>query len=163
VTTLFKIITVIYRMKVHNNNYLFSFILVSVSWSLQERCFKSIIKSHILIPYPFRSPSLFYLLTVGVEVFCLSLDHTQTHTTVSRTPLDEGSACRTDLYLTTQTLTRDKHPITRRDSNHDPSKRSAADLCLRPRGHWGRLDPLCCSLYWCMLTKLMLYIPWENM
>jgi hypothetical protein len=32
---------------------------------------------------------------------CLfSLDHTQTHTTVSRTPLDEGSARRRDLYLT---------------------------------------------------------------
>jgi hypothetical protein len=36
---------------------------------------------------------------------CLfSLDHNQTHTTVGRTPLDEGSARRRDLYLTTQTL-----------------------------------------------------------
>jgi hypothetical protein len=36
---------------------------------------------------------------------CLfSLDHTQTHTAVSRTPLDEGSARRRNLYLTTQTL-----------------------------------------------------------
>jgi hypothetical protein len=33
-----------------------------------------------------------------------SLHHTQTHTTVGRTPLDEGSALRRDLYLTTQTL-----------------------------------------------------------
>jgi hypothetical protein len=33
-----------------------------------------------------------------------SLDHSQTHTTVGRTPLDEGSARRRDLYLTTQTL-----------------------------------------------------------
>jgi hypothetical protein len=40
----------------------------------------------------------------------LSLDHTQTHTTVGRTPLDEGSARRRDLYLTTQTFTRNKHP-----------------------------------------------------
>jgi hypothetical protein len=40
----------------------------------------------------FRSPSLFYLLTAGVEVVLFSLDHTQTHTTVGRTPLDEGSA-----------------------------------------------------------------------
>jgi hypothetical protein len=30
--------------------------------------------------------------------------HTQTPTTVGRTPLDEGSARRRDLYLTTQTL-----------------------------------------------------------
>ena len=29
------------------------------------------------------------------------LDHTQWHTTVGRTPLDESSACRRDLYLTT--------------------------------------------------------------
>jgi hypothetical protein len=40
---------------------------------------------------------------------CLfSLDHTQTHTTVGRTPLDEGSARRRDLYLTTQTLYKTK-------------------------------------------------------
>jgi hypothetical protein len=36
--------------------------------------------------------------------FYFSLDHTQTHTTAGRTPLDEGSARRRDLYLTTQTL-----------------------------------------------------------
>jgi hypothetical protein len=42
-----------------------------------------------------------YLFTVGVEVVYFSLDHTQTHTTVGRTPLDEGSARRRDLYLTT--------------------------------------------------------------
>jgi hypothetical protein len=33
-----------------------------------------------------------------------ALDHTQTHTTVGRTPLDEWSARRRDFYLTTQTL-----------------------------------------------------------
>jgi hypothetical protein len=41
------------------------------------------------------------------RVFILfSLDHTQTNTTVGKTPLDEGSARRRDLYLTTQTLYR---------------------------------------------------------
>jgi hypothetical protein len=59
----------------------------------------------------FRSPSLSYL---PVHSRCrgvlFSLDHNQRHTTVCRTPLDEGSARRRDLYLTTQTLTRDKHP-----------------------------------------------------
>jgi hypothetical protein len=34
----------------------------------------------------------------------ISFDHTQTHTTVGRTPLDEGSARRRDFYLITQTL-----------------------------------------------------------
>jgi hypothetical protein len=49
-------------------------------------------------------PSSTYLFTVRVEVFYFSLNHTQAHTTVSGTPLDEGSASRRDLYLTTQTL-----------------------------------------------------------
>jgi hypothetical protein len=53
----------------------------------------------------FRSPSLFYLLVHSrCRGFLFSLDHTQTHTTFGRTPLDEGSARRRDLYLTTQTL-----------------------------------------------------------
>jgi hypothetical protein len=45
-----------------------------------------------------------YLFTAGVKGFVISLDHTQTHTTVGRTPLDGGSARRRHLYLTTQTL-----------------------------------------------------------
>jgi hypothetical protein len=49
-------------------------------------------------------PSCTYLFTAGVECFYLFLDHTQTHTTVGRTPLDKGSARRRDLYLTTKAL-----------------------------------------------------------
>jgi hypothetical protein len=53
----------------------------------------------------YRSPSLFYLLVHSrCTEFLFALHHTQTHTTVSRTPLGEGSARRRDLYLTTQTL-----------------------------------------------------------
>jgi hypothetical protein len=37
-------------------------------------------------------PSSTDLFTVGVEGFYFSLGHTQTHTTVGMTPLDEGSA-----------------------------------------------------------------------
>jgi hypothetical protein len=51
--------------------------------------------------YPFRSPSLFYLLTAGVWVVCfylITLRHTHT---LGRTPLDEGSARRRDIYPTT--------------------------------------------------------------
>jgi len=40
--------------------------------------------------------------------FLRFLDHTQQRTTVGRDPLDEWSARRRDLYLTTQTT--DKHP-----------------------------------------------------
>jgi hypothetical protein len=55
--------------------------------------------------FSFRSPSLCYLpVHSRCRGFLFSLDHTQTHTTVGRTPLDEGSARRRDLYLTTQTL-----------------------------------------------------------
>jgi hypothetical protein len=50
----------------------------------------------------FRSRSLVYLLVHSRCRGCLfSLDRTQTHTTVGRIPLDEGSARRRDLYLTT--------------------------------------------------------------
>jgi hypothetical protein len=77
----------------------------------------------------FRSPAFFYLLVHSkCTGFLFSLDHTQTHTTVGRTPLDEGSARCRDLYLTTQTLTTDKHPCPRWDSN----PRSQQALGRRP-------------------------------
>ena len=71
--------------------------------------------------------------------FLWFLDHTQRHTTVGRTPLDEWSARRRDLYLTT-------HNIHNRQTSmppggirtHDLSRRAAVDLRLRPRGHWDR-------------------------
>jgi ferredoxin len=48
------------------------------------------------------SPYLSYLLVHSSCRGCLfSLDHTQTHTTVGSTPLDEGSALHRDLYLKT--------------------------------------------------------------
>jgi hypothetical protein len=51
------------------------------------------------------SPSRFYLLVHSrCRGFLFSLDHTQTHTTFGRTPQNERSARRRDLYLTTQTL-----------------------------------------------------------
>ena len=53
--------------------------------------------------YFFLSPTSFYLTMVrfrGVIAF----DHTQGHTTVGRTPLDEGSARRRDFHLTTHNI-----------------------------------------------------------
>jgi len=50
--------------------------------------------------------------------FTRFLDHTQRRTTVGRTSLDEWSARRRDLYLTTHIkLTTDKTPMPRWDSN----------------------------------------------
>jgi hypothetical protein len=54
----------------------------------KENCIKKIL--HFV---SYRSPSLFYLLVHSRCRGCLfSCDHTQTHTTVGRTPLDGGSA-----------------------------------------------------------------------
>ena len=67
------------------------------------------------------------------------LDHTQRRTTVGRTPLDEWSARRRDLYLTTHN--NHNRQISMPLSGirtHDLSRRAAADLRLRPRGRWDR-------------------------
>jgi hypothetical protein len=86
----------------------------------------------------FRSPCLFYLLTVDVEVSAFHL------ITLRHTPQSVGRLWTRDqpdaeTYLTTQTHTQETN-IHAPDGirTHDPSKRSAADLRLRPRGHWDR-------------------------
>jgi hypothetical protein len=62
------------------------------------------------------------------------LDHTHTH---GRTPLDEWSARRRGLYLHRTTQHTNIHaPSMIR--TRDPSNQAAADLRLRPCGHWDR-------------------------
>jgi hypothetical protein len=92
-------------------------------------------------PFSFSRPSLFCLLVHSRcrGVFVISFDHTQAHSTVGRTPLDEGPARRKDLYLTTQTLQKTNINAPGGIRTHNPSKRSAADLRFRPRDHWDRL------------------------
>jgi len=71
--------------------------------------------------------------------FTRFLDHTQRPTTVGRNSLDEWSARRWDIYLTT-------HNTQRQTNIHAPrgirtrnlSWRAAAYLRLRTRGHWDR-------------------------
>ena len=71
--------------------------------------------------------------------FTSFIDHTQRRTTVGRTPLDEWSARRSNLYLTTHTtLTTNFHALGG-IRTHNLSRRAAADLRVRPRGHWDRL------------------------
>jgi len=53
---------------------------------------------------------------VMASSFVRFLDHTLRRTTVGRTPLDQWSARRRDLYLTTHS-THNKHPCPRWDSN----------------------------------------------
>jgi len=69
--------------------------------------------------------------------FTRFLDHTQRRITVGRTPLDEWSVRRRDLYLTTHN-THNKRPCHWWDSNPQPQQAAAADLRLRPRGQWDR-------------------------
>jgi hypothetical protein len=71
------------------------------------------------------------------------------HTTIGRTPLDEGPARRRDLYLTTQySQETDIHALGGIRA-HDPSKRAAVDPRLRPHGHWDRLP----SIYLLLICK----------
>ena len=71
--------------------------------------------------------------------FTRFLDHTQQHATVSRTPLDEWSARRRDLYLTTHDTHNGQTSMPPGGfRTHNLSRRAAADLRLRPRGHWDR-------------------------
>jgi hypothetical protein len=59
------------------------------------------------------------------------------HTTLGRTPLDEGPARHRDLYLATHNTETDIHALVG-IRTHDPSKRAAEDPLLRPHGHWDR-------------------------
>ena len=82
----------------------------------------------------------FLFILVVLSTHCYDWPHSVTHThTHGRTPLVEGSARRRDLYLTkhnTQQET-DIHAVSG-IRTHNSSKREAADLRLRPRGHWDR-------------------------
>jgi len=92
-----------------------------------------------------NSQQIFFVLwrcdpmRVMASSFLMFLDHTQRRTTVGRTPLDDWSARREDLYLTTHNTHNRQHihaPGGIR--SHDLSRWAAADLRLRPRGHWDR-------------------------
>jgi hypothetical protein len=76
------------------------------------------------------------------SLFGVYWSHTHTHTqTHGRTPLDEWSAGRRDLYLhrTTQHIdTSDKYQCPERDSNPRPQQQSGRRQRLRLRGHWDR-------------------------
>jgi hypothetical protein len=98
---------------------------------------------------------------LGRLILEVSRSHTIRHTAV-RTPLDEGSARRRDLYVTTpNTHKRENIHAPGGIRTHNPSKRGAADPRLRPRSHWDRLMytieyikpfsftvlcPICCDL-----------------
>jgi hypothetical protein len=90
------------------------------------------------ILFGFRSPYLFYLLTVGVEVVYFHL------ITLRHTPQSAGLLWTRDRPVTETSTWQHKHSqetnihAPRGIRNHDPSKRSAVDLRLRLCGHRAR-------------------------
>ena len=98
---------------------------------------ESVIKIHLIFTL------IFYLAQqppppwATASSFTRFLDHTQRRTTVSRTYVEEWSARRRDLHLTTHnTHNRQTIHVPGGIRAHNLSRRSAVD---RPRGHWDRL------------------------
>ena len=98
----------------------------------------------------FISPSISFLvfasshlLTVGVEVYCCTRSHSDTHPVGLFWSRDRPET-ETSTWKHT-TLTRDTH-VPSGFRTHNRSKRSAADPRLRPRGHWIGLSLLTPSL-----------------
>jgi hypothetical protein len=60
------------------------------------------------------------------------------HASLSRTHLEDWLARRRDLYLTTDNTHKRYIHTTCGIRTHNPSKRAAAEVLLRPRGHWDR-------------------------
>ena len=83
--------------------------------------------------------------------FARFLDHTQRRNTVGRTPLDEWSARRRDVYLTTHTA--DRHSCPRRDSN--PQSQQASGR--RPTPLTARATGTGCRHCTRPITKLNVY------
>ena len=72
--------------------------------------------------------------------FLMFLDHTQRCSTVGKTPLDEVSARRKDLYLTIHNTHNRQHiHVPNGIQIQNPSQHVAGDQHLRQGSHWDRL------------------------
>ena len=87
----------------------------------------------------------------GLFIIEASRSHPVRHTTLGSTPLDEWSARRRDLYLTTQHSQETYIHAPGGIRNHNPSKRAATDPRHRSRGHSGRLQEYYFYKLWCTL------------
>ena len=72
--------------------------------------------------------------------FLMFLDHTQRRSTVGRIPLDEWSARRRDLYLTTHNAHDRQTSMPRWDSNPQSQQASGLRSMLRLCGQWDWQD-----------------------
>ena len=125
----------------HNLSYLFQLLCSNLL-----RIFRNRLKSQIDLLFFFYwryNPLYVCILQPSGGAIASSLmrflDHTQRRATFGRTPLNEGSVRRRDLYLTTHNT----HNTNINDlggiRTYDLSRRAAVDLRLRPRSHWDRL------------------------
>jgi hypothetical protein len=78
--------------------------------------------------------------------FLMLLDYIEWRKKFGRTPLEEWSARRRDLYLTTKNI-RNTEPCNRWDANPQRCKRVAADLCLWQGGQWDQILKYKLSIY----------------
>jgi hypothetical protein len=70
--------------------------------------------------------------------FLRFLDHAQRRTTLGTTPLDERSARSKDLYLTSNNTQQTNINVPSDIRTQSRSELAAAEVPLRPRGHWDR-------------------------
>jgi hypothetical protein len=90
----------------------------------------------MIMDVSFRSPDIFYLLTVGVEVVhfhLITLRHTPHSVGLLWTRDRPGAETSTWQHKQSQETNIHTPGWIR---THDPSKLSASDLRLRPRSHW---------------------------
>ena len=73
------------------------------------------------------------LVGKGLLITEASLPHTVTHTTLGKTPLDDWSAQRKDLYMTTHSIHKIYIHAPGAIRTRNPSKRTAANPRFRPR------------------------------
>jgi hypothetical protein len=81
-----------------------------------------VLNDHIIFPSGPDSPS------GPGPPHCWTFEITLRHTLIDRTPLDEWSVQRRDLYRTTYNTPREKYPCPRRYSNLQPQQ----ERCIRP-------------------------------
>ena len=119
----------------------------------------------LIIPYDFLL-WLYDPTRVMASSLLRFLDHTQQRTTVGRTPLDEWSARRRDLYLTTHN-THNRQTSMPPDGirTRDLNRGAAADLRLRPRDHWDRLSIMIrvCKLWFFLVYDAVCFLRWDLM
>jgi len=82
----------------------------------------------------------------GLLIHKVSRPNTQRLTTVGRTSMDEWSACRRDLYLTTHN-TPNKHLCPDGIRTNNLNRRANADLHLRSLGYWDLVRGLKIHIY----------------